>query len=52
MDRVQDVPFNQLIVPGQSGPACRPEGSRSAASPSTHVGGGPWQLPSTSFPYG
>jgi hypothetical protein len=33
MDRVQGIVRNQLIVPGQSGPACRPEGSRSAASP-------------------
>jgi len=33
MDHVQGVALNQPIVPGQSGPACRPEGSRSAASP-------------------
>jgi hypothetical protein len=31
MDRVQGIVRNQLIVPGQSGPA--PEGSLSAASP-------------------
>ena len=33
MDRVQGVALSHLIVPGQSGPACRPEGSRNAANP-------------------
>jgi hypothetical protein len=50
MDRVQGVPLDHLIVPGQSGPACHPEGIRSAANPEHSRRRRPWRLPfATSF---